>query len=274
MAATGQEIRPRQFTDQSVTRKYWIYDAADETEAYGWLTNTSNVPATVSGLPVSGIEANEHDDILGDYIAVVTYGHPESPQGSSTPGTAQDRFNFTAPSGQIMQSLATISGYYDDDLLFGLPDFGGAINVVNDGGKQRVEGFNLQPPAEVFTKSYTDVATVIDSSYRSLLRNLCGKVNSTEFEGAAAGEVMLVRAQGELKSGLWNLDFGFGYIENTTGEAYGNMTGISKDGMDLLWFYYIPRHDDTAREITKRPAAAFVERVWRRADLNDLALPS
>jgi hypothetical protein len=152
--------------------------------------------------------------------------------------------------------------------------FGGAINVVNDDGKNRVEGLNLSAPAEVFTIPYTDYPAVITASYQATVRFLCGKVNNTSFYGAAPGEIMLVRAQGEQQGGLWNLEFGFSYIANATDIPVGpNIVVPFKEGHDLLWCWYKQTEDTDQKEFIKRPALAIVDRVYERANLNMLNLP-
>ena len=85
---------------------------------------------------------------------------------------------------------------------------------------------------------------------------------------------MLVRADGQRQGGLWNLEFGFGYIANDVNIPVGdNIIVPAKDGMDLLWALDITGKDDTTKSLVTQPAAAYVERVWYRADLNLLNLP-
>jgi hypothetical protein len=276
MAVTGEEIRPREFTDTSATRVYRLTGADTETDAYIWLTNTANVPLNVSDLPRSKLDAKEDPEIAGDYDVVVTWGTDDSPEASQTAGTSSYRFSFQAPSGHIKRSLATISETEDTAIFaFGPPPMHGAINVVDFGTADvHTEGFDLQPPPEVFTIPYTDVDANISAAYQATVRYLCGKVNSFGFYGAAAGEIMLVRADGQRTGGLWNLDFGFAYIPNATSIPVGdNIVVPSKDGMDLLWALEITSKDDTAKALITQPACAYVERVWERADLNDLNLP-
>jgi hypothetical protein len=155
------------------------------------------------------------------------------------------------------------------------PDFGGAINVADYGTPDmKVEGIDLQPPAEVFTIPYSDLPAVITPTYQATVRDLCGKVNNATFLGYDAGQIMLVRADGQLQNGLWNLEFGFAYIANAINIPVGDEIIVpSKDGMDLLWVLYMPIKVAAPVGISTVPGAAYVERVWERADLDDLDLP-
>lgn len=274
MATWIERTGSRKITSSQATRRYYGTDVLDEQEVADYVLS---LPVTIAGMPFSDFEASESDEAEGDYELSVTWGQPDSGGGdTSTPAVGESgyRFNYQAPSAHIMQSLATINAYeYFWDLPNGPPDFNGAINVVDDEGKLRVEGFNLQPPPEVFTIPYTDVDDVITSAYQTTVRGLCGKVNNATFYGAAAGEIMLVRAQGERRGGLWNLEFGFAYVPNVTGFVVGDITDIDKDGLDLMWVYYGAAKDAAAKELVRRPIAVYIERVFERADLNDLNLP-
>lgn len=272
MAATWTEkTGSRKGNSTRIQRTYHGHDCTDEQDVADYV---ATLPATIAGLPYSDFDYEEREELDGAYVVTVTWGQKETSTQQNSAGEASYRFNYQAPSAQIRQSLSTINSYEDSTLLpFGPPDFGGAINVVNDGGKLRVEGFNVQPPPEVFTIPYTDVPAVITPTYQATVRGLCGKVNSVSYYGYAAGEIMLVRAQGEKKGGLWNLEFGFSYLPNETGLAMGDISSIAKDGHDLLWVFYAPASDATAKEVIKKPAAVYIERIFKRADLNDLNLP-
>lgn len=276
MALSIEEVvGSRSGNSTSSERRYIVREASDEADVVAMV---ATLPSEVAGLPYADFdyEEMEEDDVYttSSYMVVVKYGNQDitAPQAA---GTSEFRFNFQAPSAHIYQALETVSVSYDEDLLpFGASDFGGAINVVWDDGKLRVEGFNLQPPAEVFSIPYVDVPAVITPAYLDTVKGLCGKVNDSPFEGAAAGEIMLSRAQGSRKNGLWNLEFGFSYVANATNIAVGsNIIVPFKDGLDLLWVYYGPTTDDTTKQLIRRPWAAFVSRVFERADLNDLNLP-
>lgn len=273
MPASGLEIRPRRITNDGVVRMYHVTDAPTEDDLVAYI---ATLPGTVGGWPFSGYEAEEIEDCEGadEYFATVNWGNTSPPE-QPTAGTSSYKFSYQAPSGHIKRSLFTISDTPDEDIFpFSLP-LNGALHVVDYGtADMRVEGLDLQPPAEVFSIPYTDVDAVINGTYQALVRSLCGKVNNSTFLGMAAGECMLVRVDGQRTNRLWNLDFGFAYIANSTNIPVGDVIVVpAKDGMDYLWALDVTTTDGTAKSLITKPGCAYVERVWERADLNALNLP-
>jgi hypothetical protein len=273
MPVTGYEIIGRKITRNGITRQYYLNGPADEEDV---LTFIGGLDATLAGFPYNTFNADEEDDIAGDFKISIDWGQPESNQDQK-PGESGYKFSFQAPTAHIRRSLATISSYAAPDVFFAddPPDFKGAINVTSYGTPDMaIEGVDLQAPAEVFSIPYRDVDAVIDLTYQALVRSLCGKVNNSAFYGANAGELMLCRADGERSKGVWNLDFGFAYIPNATSIPVGDdITVAAKDGMDLLWTLEMTVNDPAKKMLVSRPVAAYVERVFERADLNDLNLP-
>jgi hypothetical protein len=262
------------------TRQYYVWDCENEEEdVYDFV---GNLPDELGTHPFADFEYEETEEIDDAFLVTVNWGDPQTV--TQEKDTLDYRFNFQAPGGHIYQSLATVAGYYDGDKLFGVPPFNGAINVIQDKKGQRVEGMNLSPPAEVFTLSYKVSGSVITSSYQDLVLSLCGKVNSEAFRGKPAGTVMLVRVTGGRdSSNVWTIEFGFGYIANSTDVPVGDVAwlneagtpaDIAKDGFDLLWCFYPYAKDGTGKMVLKQPAAVYIERVFERADLNLLNLPA
>lgn len=243
-------------------REYYAYGSSDEGEIVAAVLSFG--PSNVTGLLVRDYDAKEIDDSLTLWKVTLKYG-----TGENFPPDVDSwdyKFSFQAPSAQIYQSLSTISAVGTDP-----EDFKGAINVVVDGGKQRVEGFNLAPPAEVFTIGYYPAASGFSTSYQNTIRGLVGKVANATYKGCPAGSIMLSRASGGMKSSEQaSLEFGFAFVENQTSIPVGDLTVPAKDGFDLLWPYY----DDSVggSELIKTPRWAYVERIWYRADLNALGV--
>lgn len=276
MTATGFEVAgSRKGGFERSTRQYYVEGATDEADVFAYV---AGLPAYVADLPFADFDYEEkaevNDSGLHDFEITVNWGAPKNEKQKR--GTLEYKFNFKAPGGHIKQALETIGEYTDDDVFpLGNPMFG-AINVVNDKGVDRVEGEHLQPPEEVFTLSYKCEDEVITGDYQLLVESLCGKVNNASFRGRAAGSVMLVRATGGRDtSKTWHIEFGFGYIANATSIPVGdNITVSAKDGFDLLWAYHSPKKDETSFRANQQPTAAYVVRVFYRADLNTLNLPT
>lgn len=266
--ATGFEVMASRGGSLSeLRRRFMVEDADDEQDVLDWAT--ANTPTALEGLARSGFSMQENDELVGVYDVEVTYGSTRLPP--TVVDQVDYRFNFQATGAHVFQSLSTISATQDGGGT--APDFGGAINVVNDSGGQRVEGLELPIPTETFTLTYTPANATIDSSYQLLVESLCGKVNSATFKGRPAGSLMLVRCAGGAKNlSNWSIEFGFGYIANATSIPVGGITVAAKDGLDLLWAYYESDTDATAKSLIRKPRAAYVERVFYRADLNTLGI--
>lgn len=261
----GYEIMGRRASDQDVGRTYIVHECANELEAATWVE--SHAPIVLLGQKRSGYTLREHDELLNSFIAEVSYGQGEKPEEDAV----EYRFNFQAQSAHIYQSLATIGAWKDGS--GDPPNFHGAINVVNDGGAQRVEGVSLPIPPETFTLSYFPAASAITPSYQMLVESMVGLVNSVPYRGRPAGSLMLVRAQGGARTGgPWQLDLGWGFIANRSSIPVGDITIPAKDGLDLMWPFYEDGVDDDANALIKKPIAAYVERVFYRADPNVLGV--
>lgn len=273
MAVSGAEIIRRHVDNNGASRGYYLHEAEDEDGVAAWMD--ANVPSHVAGFPLADFNADEIEEIPGDFELTVNWGLPQyagSPQDNET---VEYKFNFQAPSGLIKQSLETIAAYTDPSLGFSVDkdNFGGAINVVNDGGKYRVEGQQFSPPPESFVLSYR--TGFISGAYQSLVRSMQGKVNSTLYRGEPAGSLMLVRTSGGRDtSGIWYIEFGWGNIENDTNIQVGEISVPQKDGMDLLWTFYGNRPNATANGIAPTPQYVFIERIFKRANFNLLNLPA
>lgn len=262
-------------SDTHLSRKYNVFGTQDEAAVIAAVL--AHAPVAIGSLlhkTVSLEEINSEDPSGGYYHATVEYTEPTPADKANNPenaGTVDYEFNFQAPSVQIYQSLATIDAEVIGDGT--APNFRGAINVVNDGGKLRVEGFNLAPPPETFTLTFYDEHGNIDDTFKDKVESMVGKVNSTSFKGRPAGSLMLIRARGGGPFGiLTTLELGFAYIENRDDIPVGDLTIGHKDGMDLLWAYYVDDADHDAKCLIKKPISAYVERIWYRADFNELGI--
>lgn len=253
-------------TDQGVARVYDVYGSQDEVAVLNAVR--SKVPVNLSsqffqrGITLD--EANSEDNTGGHYVVTVNYEPAQE-------ATSDYRFSFQAPAAHIYQSLATISSTVASGSA---PDFQGAINVVNDGGNLRCEGYNIAIPPETFTLAYYPVNGVITANFEETVESLAGLVNSVSYKGRPAGSLMLTRVTGGSVNGkAKSIEFGFASIQNRTSVPVGSsITVAAKDGMDLLWPYYEDDIDGTANQLIKKPTAAFVERIFYRGDFAALGL--
>lgn len=283
MPTVGEELMSRPGGNlQGLSRKFVVDVSGSsdpEEDVVAWVL--SNAPASIAGLVLRDVSLQEFPELEDHWEATAQYGTIQLLQPPPESGAMEYRFNFQAQGAHIYQSLATMlystaEGSDSDPSTVHARDFKGAINVVNDSGKLRCEGLQLEPPSETFTLAYYPVNAVVSSGYQQIVEDLCGKVNSGTFRSKAGGSVMLVRANGGVRTGDdWSLEFGFGYVPNATDIPVGDeITVASKDGLDLLWPFYGEKVDEDAKALIKQPVAAYVERVWPRGDFSALSLPS
>jgi len=185
--------------------------------------------------------------------------------------TNESTFSFDTGGGtaHITQSLSTIATHANPTQWLIAPDFKGAIGATADS----VEGTDIVVPLYQFAETHYLPATFVTPAYKASLFWLTGKVNSAGFKGFSAGEVLFLGASGSMRGGGdWEISYRFAASPNVTGLAVGPITGIAKEGWDYLWVRYLDAEDAVAKALVKVPAAAYVERVYARADLNDLGI--
>lgn len=150
------------------------------------------------------------------------------------------------------------------------PDFFGAIGVNGDS----VDGVDITIPTFNFTETYRFPGSTVSGTYKMALFNLTGKVNNATFRGLAEGEVLFLGASGT-KTGIddWEIAFKFAASPNVSNLALGgNITVAAKPGWDYLWVRFADAEDTSAKALVKRPVAAYVEKVYQRADFSLLGI--
>lgn len=264
MPVTCIELKGRGGSDRELSRKYEVTGTSDEADVLDAVLETA--PSEIADLPLQGITIEETEDLDQHYFATASYGKDKKDEPEED--AVEYEFNFQAPSAQIYQSLQTIGSYAVSGPA---EDFSGCINVVNDGGKMRVEGFNIAPPPVTFTLRYFPAEGSISTAYQTTVENLTGLVNSSSFKGKPAGSLMLSQVAGGARNNAgWNIAFGFSYIQNRTSVAVGDITVPSKDGMDLLWCYY--GDEQGSKQLIKKPRFAYVERIFYRGNFGALGI--
>lgn len=214
--------------------------------------------ATFAGLARQSVSIEPLGPELWD--GTVRYGQN---QGSAEPGT-EAVFSFDTGGGtqHITQSLDTVHRYPAPG-VGAAPDFKGAIGVSADG----VEGVDITVPVFNFTETHYKPDDEMTQSYRAVLFELTGKVNSDSFKGFQPGEVLFLGASGSKRVQLgedadWEITYRFAGSPNVSGLSIGPINGISKKGWEYLWVRYADQEDTAAKAIVKRPIAAYVERVY------------
>lgn len=228
---------------------------------------TNTLSAGLATLNLVDLRAEEFEGIDDQWIVTGEYELLERRDPPVT-GAVEQRFNFQAQGGHFYTSLSTVNSYGTNP-----PDFKQAINVVKVDGTPRVEGANVSPPPETFTIAFFPANASVSDAYIKGVYDLVGAVNNASYNTFAAGELMLVRCAGGIRTNAdFSIEFGFSYIPNTSSLSIGGIGPITKDGHDLLWAYFEDVEDTTNDALVKNPTAIYIERVWNRGDFTDLSL--
>lgn len=184
--------------------------------------------------------------------------------------TGSVRFSFSTTGGtfHVESSKSTVNKYAASG---NPPDFKGLINVSKDkSGEVKAEGADI-----VIAQSRRSIkvrwpAGVVSEAYAQVIEDCTSRVNSTTFLGRAAGEVLFLGAEGEQGTDVeTTIEYHFAIEKNLTGLSFGDITGVAKDGHDLLWVltdYY----KDSNSKPSRKPIGVYVERIYDRVNLAQL----
>jgi hypothetical protein len=239
------------FTNPEIVRKWNIWRTENNYEAFNKLSLTA--PAIFDDLDLSSFTL----DHTGGGVWTATTNYKQNNRNAET-------FDTTGGSSHLTQSRQTAR--------FGnnAPNFFGAIGVSDD----RIEGVDITIPAFRFTLTRYLPRVFVTQTYKNRLFQLTGKVNSASFQGYAQGECLFLGSTGS-RRGREDYEITFNFVCSPNVVNLTIAPGIvvtSKQGWDYLWVYYHNVVDTDAKQIVLRPRAAYVERVYERANLNDLNL--
>ncbi len=215
-------------------------------------------------------ESIEIDERINDAVmrVRVTYGSVDTDDEQEE--EEEPTFSFDTGGGTMhrTQSILTFSRTPAN-----APDFGGAIEVDNEGN---VNGVDVTMPVMYFSETHYFKNSKVTTSYKKRLGELTGTMNGSSFKGYAAGEVLFLGAsgtrRGDKRKDLWEISFKFAVSPNQSGLKVGTLTVSKKYGWDYLWVRYA---DDVAadkKNLIKKPVAAYVERVYRIGDFGGLGI--
>lgn len=253
---------------------YYVKGAADEAAAL--LAVGTAAPDTYLGLARQSRRAKtigtDQYIVTARYANDVSNDATDDPNGSITPPT-ESSYQFSTGGGSetMFVSLQTMQGLAGSGVQNPtVPDFDGGINVTDDGA----QGVERTVPVFNFSETHYKTSAQVTQAYIGSLFALTGTVNNATFKGFAAGEVLFLGASGSKRGayGDWELTYNFAASPNTTNGTVGNFTGVNKEGWDYIWFQFEDVEDTAAKQLVRRPAYLFVERVYKRADFSLLAI--
>ena len=248
---------------------YLVFEAADEDAALA-AARTKAKAKTVTGMSLESVEVEERVNsttwrVKAEYASTGSSGGDEG-------GDDEDAFSTSFDTGggtmHLNQSLGTSAKAPND-----APDFGGAIGVDGEGN---VAGVDVTMPVFNFEETHTLSGTVVTNDWKKKVAALTGTINKAAFRGFAAGEVLFLGAAGSKRSkkasANWEITFRFAVSANQAQLKIGDLTIANKRGWDYLWVSYKTTVAANGKSLVKKPAAAYVEKVYPDGDFGTLGI--
>jgi hypothetical protein len=252
------------FSKREATLHYWIKDALTSGDAAACVL--AGAPSTFGALPRKDNQIRIEQMIsLTDWDCTVEYGAQDEKEKEDQ--EFDFSFDFAATNAKMTHSYETIGKYAPDGQT--APDFGGAIGVTDN----EVEGCDVIVPTAAFSEKWWFKQETVESGYKRTLLKLIGKQNKGTFRGWAPGEVLFSGASGSLNANLlWEISFKFLVSENVEDLEIDSITIPSKRGWDYVWTRYRPTLDAQAKVLVKKAISAYVERVYKEGDFDELGI--
>ena len=249
---------------------YIVFEAETESSA---LAAARAKAGTLSfeGLYFDTVEVTER--VNGDTWKVKAVFSREEDGGSDDGGSGEEEtssFAFDTGGGTMHrnQSIRTRARFPKD-----APDFGGAIEVDNEGN---VNGIDVTMPVFNFTETHTLSGLVVSTSFKRNIAALTGTVNASGFRGFASGEVLFLGASGSKRSkkpsAPWEITYRFAVSPNEALVKVGDIEVRNKFGWDYLWVRYANKVDESKKNVVRKPIAAYVEQVYPAGDFGKLGI--
>lgn len=126
-----------------------------------------------------------------------------------------------------------------------------------------VDGADIVIPAMKLTCHFKHPAAVFSLPYAFYLADLTGSVNSDVFLGRPPGTLLYLGHDGsDGTDAEAEVAYHFAYEKNLENLVFGSITGVAKQGWDLLWISW--KDNVTGNEAGREPKAVYVERVYQR----------
>ena len=208
-----------------ITHEYQLIGTAgefpDEEAAAIWLN--VNVPLFFSGAWLQTIQINPQ----GNGLFYVTCPYGPLPEWPGSPFA----LNFRTTGGTVhVTSSIDMVAKYDT----GNPPTPDGPNTVigQDGG-----GADITVPTQMRSYKFTYEAGVVTEAAMDYWEDLTGHVNLLTWHGRPPGEVLFLGAEGdttEAATGPASVTFNFAMNRNVTNQTIGVITGVEKQGHDLI----------------------------------------
>lgn len=271
MSITVKEVGRSSQVGTSPTRerRYTILNAADVDAAEAALlsgtlvtkpSGFAGIPSTDNSLIFDSADLDMRDNSATTFDAVVNYRKIKA----ITPASTNDEeisFDISSQTVRVTQGKANVSKTAVSGTA---PDFKGGIGYNGE----RFEGADIFAEQFSFTITKYKAAADVTNTYIQNLRNAAFHYNNATFRGQAAGECLFVGASGSKRNDDdYAIAHKFLVSKNLASIAVGDVTVAAKKGWEYLWALYESEEDATAKKLTPRPVAAYVEQVYDSIDL-------
>lgn len=248
------------------------YTSVPPTAEIGYVLNgvfdRSSARAIVGTLIPSAVAVNEGIIYLKD-IQMDERGYAlwdvTAQYAQNNPAVNSARFSFSTTGGTFHidgTDPAGVTSYGTNPA-----DFKGLVNVDDSDGTLRCEGTDIVIPQLRRTITLKWAAGVITEAYARICEDCTGCRNSEPFIGRAAKEVMFLGAEGEQGTDVeTTVSYHFLIDKNLTGLKYGDITGVVKNGHDILWVRS-QNYKDANNKPARKPIAVYVH-APPRGDVN------
>jgi len=241
-----------------ITHEYQLIGTAnefpDEEAAAIYLYN--NVPVFFAGAWLEDIQISPK----GNGLFYVTCPYGPLPR---FPGNGVDfRLNFRTTGGTVHISTSRkMVAKYDT----GSPTAPDTVIIGQDGA-----GAEITVPAQMRSYAFTYSAGVVTEAAMDYWEDITGSVNSVTWHLRPPGEVLFLGAEGdttEKADSSSSVTFHFAMSRNKTGLTIGSITGIDKQGHDL-----IDIHTKTAvisSQDVQEAKFIYIQRPYERMNFKD-----
>ena len=225
----------------------------DEVSAASWLN--VNVPLFFSGGWLQDIQIRPQGN--GLFFVPCPYGPlPEWP-GS----TFQLNFRTTGGTVHITSSIEMVAKYARPGEPAAPP-----TTVIGEGGS----GADITVPAQMRSYKFTYEAGVVTESAMDYWEDITGMVNLITWHLRPPGEVLFLGAEGdttEAADGPASVTFNFAMNRNKTDQTIGSITGVDKQGHDLIDIHTMT--DVVEAVDVQKEKYIYVQRVYNRLSFID-----
>ena len=252
-------------SDTTVVYDLWATTRAerDDPGYFELLVNyvLDNAPVVILGNQFRKNFRWREDDDTGHFLFDVLFSSLELSESDL-------KWSYDTMGGTIKISTSRATQSYPA----GGPNHQNAIQVDDDGD---VQGTEVVIPAlklsckKKFARNSPIYGPDTFMAFIKTMSSHTGKTNSGPYLTFADQELLFLGSTGQYEEGKENeVEYHFAASLNATGLTIGAITGIAKKGHDFIWIAY--RHNLTASQRSRRPAFAYVERVYDSFSFSNL----